>query len=79
MRGSVLAITLAAVAPAFAAPALVVREPAVRPVLPVRLPPTRGGNGGNAYTGNSGPANGGSVMQQSSDTGFIFNTQGSGK
>ena len=72
MRCSLLAFAFAAVA---AAPALA--RPIVNPiiVMPV-LPTTKAGNGGNATTGNSGAANGGTVLQQGA--GIVFNTGGSG-
>jgi hypothetical protein len=43
------------------------------------FPASYGGNGGSAQTGSSGSVNGGSVNQQGSPWGYIYNGVGSGE
>ena len=81
MRCSLLAFALVALTtPALSLPfdaALVARAPGGFFFPPP--PPSKGGNGGSAQTGSSGSANGGSVSQQASPYGYIYNGFGSGK
>ena len=54
-------------------------EPAPEPGKPSWFPTSKGGNGGNAQTGNSGNVDGGSVYQETSPWGYIYNGYGAGK
>jgi hypothetical protein len=58
---------------------LVVREPEPGNKPAFFVLPSKGGNGGNAQTGSSGNVDGGSVYQQASPWGYIYNGYGSGK
>jgi hypothetical protein len=85
MRCSLLAFALVVITtPIFGLPidgSIAKRAPGGPPAGPpaVSFPPSYGGNGGSAQTGSSGSVNGGSVYQQSSPWGYIYNGFGSGK